>query len=231
VLAKRLTFMGNAIKQNVCQVGSRIVAVSNDDAEKLDEVYRLRYRVYVTEMHRTEPLADHVRGWLRDEYDNVATILAAIDGDNVIGTLSFVHGSKLRGEDRSFWRLRAAGEDNLGQTCVVTKLTIEKPYRRSTHAARLVVEGFRLIYTAGLRYVFIDVNAPTHIFMQKLGFEQLGPMSMHKRYGHVYIMVLRMANWERLRAMRSPFCNVLANLEYDPAAAEVALEDMERGLD
>lgn len=196
------------------------------DAQALEAVCGLRYRVYVNEMQREEPNADPHRRWLRDEYDDAATILAAFDEGTAVGTVRAVSGEALPPRLQAFWRMRAAGSWHPHGSVVVTKLAIDAGHRASPLAARLCTQIFTAMYSAGFRFGFIDCNEPKLHFFDQLGFECLGLPTHHPQYGDVHIMTLRMADWSHLRAKRSPFVRALDQLTPDPQAAAMTLDHM-----
>ena len=194
-------------------------------------MYSLRYRIYVDEMKRSEPSADHFERRIHDAYDPAATIVAAFDDEiptRAIGTVRFVPRSVLTLHDQEFWRIRAAGPFHTTKACVASKLAIDPKLRRSSLAARVLGVGFRLIYVSGHRFTFVDANETRRLFMESLGFEAIGPMSRHPDYGDVHIMILRMADWDRLHRIRSPFRRVLHDLEFDAQAAKVSMNEIEQ---
>lgn len=206
------------------------IRVVSDLAEKR-AVFALRYRVYVQEMGRAEPSADHERSELSDAYDDHATTVAAFDGARAVGSVRGIPAAYLSAEDVNFWRMKTAGAWFPAQSLCVTKFVVEPAQRSSLLPIRLCVKIFSVMYAKGFRFAYIDANEPRREFFEFLGFEAIGERTVHPRYGEVLIMVLRMADWDHFRRIRSPFRTTFSQLTADPSAAGVSLEEVRSRLE
>lgn len=188
--------------------------------------FRLRYDVYVREMGRSEPEADHSRGELSDRLDASAVIFGAFccgGAGELVGTIRFNGAIDLSDDERSFWRMECAEPFLPNQVALTTKLVVRPEYRYGGTPIRLAAEAFHAGYIRGYRICFIDCNAPRKALFQSLGFEAVGDPQIHGQYGLVQVMALNMADWHRLEQIRSPLFARVKGLEADPVAAAYCL--------
>lgn len=181
-------------------------------AEDFYKVCRLRYDVYVAEMHRNvgSQIICHHNKVLADYLDPFSHTFFAETEGQIVGSLritlraeaSFPH------EDLyvSNWIERKFG----GSTALVTKLMVKPEHRRSRIFRELVREGFRFILENEATSTIIDCNDHLVSVFSRLGFRQYRPDYQHEEYGNVHAMVLDNYDSDHLEACRSPLRNVLA---------------------
>jgi predicted GNAT family N-acyltransferase len=183
------------------------------DAQR-DEVFRLRYQVYVTEMCKPYRHADREAQSLRDELDETAVILAAMDGaGSVVGTV----------------RVNRA-EDLLHITALATHLGLDRVPNvflpRVTLCSRLVVSAsvrgrgavvplVRAIYRWGLDNG-VEINV-MHTALElvplfaRLGFRRFGRTFIDEEAGREQQpLYLAIRDFIGLQCAGSPFLNDLA---------------------
>jgi hypothetical protein len=185
-----------------------------DTSDLREAVYRFRYDVYVREMGRSEPYADHGRRRLTDPMDATALIFAALDGQGqIIGTL---RTNPLRDGGTAAYE-RLYGLTGLpAHVRDVTSITTRLMVSRSRRGGSLVVRLAAAICAAGLHagiYTdFIDCNAPLVPFFIRLGYRDQGTI-LHPQYGHVTLMRLDLSDSLHLTGVRSPLLKVMPVLQ------------------
>ena len=194
-----------------------VITASN---EHLAAIGRLRYSVYIEEMRRDEPDADHAARVLLDPTDRDSTVLAAFDASgNAVGTVRLQSTEQIAEFDRTFHRFNDLPEE-LGKVGGLTsKLIVSRAHRKGSVATRLVVAVFELAYTSGHRINMINCNPPLDTFFEKLGFVRLAESQQHPVYGTVCLMFHPMADADWLEAIRSPFSRVIDQMGRDEETA------------
>ncbi|TVQ63343.1 MAG: GNAT family N-acetyltransferase [Phycisphaerales bacterium] len=198
--------------------------------EQHRSVGRLRYRVYVEEMGRQEPHADHTARVVVDPVDECAVVLAAFDRDGeATGTVRLQPSATLSPEDQAFHAFDTLPEPLLHRAGLTSKLITDPIHRRGPLTARLMLGIFRSGYEHGHRLNLINCNPPLDRFFARFGFVPVGEPKDHPVYGRVQIMLLPMADLPHFRAIRSPFAALLEQFEPDPEAAQ-AVRDWCRSI-
>jgi N-acyl amino acid synthase of PEP-CTERM/exosortase system len=102
----------------------------SDNEEELDQIYRLRYKVYVEEwgFERSE---DHPKGIEKDEFDEHAIHFLAKRDGQIIGTIRIIRNSEkgfpLERHCTLHTDLSSLGRNAIGE---ISRLAVSKEYRR-----------------------------------------------------------------------------------------------------
>ena len=112
----------------------RIGLIQTD--EELQQVFRLRYDVYVEELGATMAHADHHAKALHDEWDTTADIIGAWHNDELVGCvrLNFSDKTDLAEYEPFFHPLAK----KTGKVSITSKLVVAKAF----HAISEGTEGF-----------------------------------------------------------------------------------------
>jgi CRP-like cAMP-binding protein len=113
-------------------------------ATELEEVYRFRYRVYVDELRKPLPSADHERRVVTDALDRTSRVLAAVDEESgsIVGTVRTQFGCDHPFDDDLIARLSlgpmidAVGMERLTHS---SAFMVDPAYRGLTIASQLVM--------------------------------------------------------------------------------------------
>lgn len=184
------------------------------DAASRAAVFRFRYDIYVTEMRRAEPDADHVRRWLSDDLDAWALIVVARDaGDGgVVGT---VRVNLLRdghaGYYERFYRLHELSTSERQRSAITTRMMVASTWRGSRLGLDLAKAAYRIGQLNAVTHDRIDCNSPMVPFFTRLGYLETG-RARHPVYGDVHLMTLALQDRAHLESVRSPFRGMLADL-------------------
>lgn len=179
---------------------------SNEDRAPLR---RFWYETYVTEMKRDLDRADHERRELPDPRDGTGLIIAALDGERVVGTIICTPCWRgTIGRYTSLYRLRELGEDYARHTGIITKLMVAPEYRASSLSLRLSTALYRHGVPMGMDQVIIDCNDYLVPFFTKLGFRKWIDPVEHPAYGRVHVLKFDCLDLSHLRRVGSPLIKI-----------------------
>ena len=195
-------------------------------AEELDAVERLRYRVYVEEMHKPYPQADHVGGRLTDPLDAESVVFAAFDNGRVMATL------------RCSWATSAALYDAYGRTlrvdlwadvprhelAVCSRLVVAPGARKSRLAVSLMCAIYTMARARGTAVCLCSTTPPLRRFFERFGFRSYAEPFFDEDSDRLqWPLALLLEDAAHLRAVSSPFLfDTTTSTNPLPAAAWVA---------
>ena len=187
------------------------IRLAESEEERL-AVYRFRYSIYVEEMGISESSADHAGKLISDSLDGAAAmILAAWDGDRVIGT---TRSNLIRDGGISdyleYYRLLDLAPDALAESSITTRLMVHPEFRRTTLSARLACERSRWGLSQGIRANFIDCDPNNHPYFTALGYKVVLDDFIHPEFGLGFLLRLDLCDLEHLEKVRSPFRRILS---------------------
>jgi GNAT superfamily N-acetyltransferase len=183
-----------------------------DSTDERLAVYRFRYSIYVEEMGLNESDADHAGKLISDALDGpAAMILAAWDGDRIIGTTrtNLIRDGGIGGY-LEYYRLIGLTPAGVAESSITTRLMVHPEFRRTTLSARLACESFRWGLSQGVRANFIDCAADNHPFFAGLGYKVLLDDFSHPEFGPGFLLRLDLYDLEHLVKVRSPFRRILS---------------------
>lgn len=146
--------------------GIEIRAASSAD---LPAVYAFRYGIYVEEMGRPQRAADHVSRTIKDDLDQHSVNLAAFEGDRIAGVVrvNFASESQARFYE-DFYQMSGVGAEHPLRTAIVTRLMVAPALRRTSLAARLCTECYRIALMRGTTWGFMDCNEHLIPFFERM---------------------------------------------------------------
>lgn len=174
-----------------------------------EAVFRFRFEVFVEELGRQPSLADYQRRLLFDDLDETAHILAAYEGEQVVGTL---RTNFLRECDSvaGFPFLATVTPRDRYHTSVTTRAAVGAVWRGGTLFARLARAVFRFGVENDIRFDFIVSRAGLQEQYRRLGYRPFGDTVLHPDAGQVLPMRLDLWNVDHLREVGSPFAPLVA---------------------
>jgi len=174
--------------------------------DEVESIYRFRYNVYVEEMNRTQFYADHTSRTIRDPLDDSAVVLAAWDGQAVVGTVRY-NFLRHSGIGEYFELYNVAGIPPLlrENTSITTRLMVAPRFRGGTLASRLACAAYKDALVNGIQVDLIDCNHHLISFFSRLGYLTHRDGAVHAEYGPVTVMRLNLLDQEHLSRVRSPF--------------------------
>ena len=195
------------------------VRLIQTDAE-LEAVGRLRYRVYVEEMARTQDHADHHARRIIEPLDEHARIFAALDGGDVVGTLRANVGAESDfGCYEALYDMRALDPYYPRELSITTKFILAPAYRRTALVRRFLEIGYAYAIERGVRFDLMDCNSPLLPVFLGAGYRQVRPNVIHHEYGVVHPLVLVVHDTEHFAAVGSPFAGRPGQEPSDPSVA------------
>ena len=189
--------------------------------DEYEDVFRLRYAVYVDEMGKPYPQADHQRKMLFDDLDSSAVVLSVRGPDDrVVGSVRCNWADDvLRNSTQDVLSLGALSPVGRTQATVCSRLVMASGYRQR---GALLSEMLRSIYRWGLEnsvtVSFCYTTEQLFRFFEHLGFHPSGPGFFDppsNRSQHP--MRLDVRDVAHLAEVGSPFLKDL--LEFAPTSA------------
>lgn len=178
------------------------------------EIYRLRYHIYVEEMHRQPVKADHRRRILTDEMDTWAYLLYAKVGSEFVGTMRVNIGLiKEYPQDLAQLLLmdRFKGfcqESGYPLVAFSSKLMVSPPYRNSPALHLLSAKGYELYCDHHVQFNFGGCNFYLLRLYEQFGCRRFGRNFIDPGYGMLTPFILLVNDTDHLRAVRSPFIRI-----------------------
>jgi hypothetical protein len=176
-------------------------------AEERRRVYRFRYDVYVEEMGRNPPMADHASKQLHHELDDTATNFAAYDENKMVGVIrNNSAADSLFGLYADFYGIRELPIDHQVRTSITTGLMVAATHRKTIVGSQLATASYNYGLQRKVRWNFIDCIPPLGPFFERFGYIDHLPEAKHPEYPFsVRRLSLDLEDEEHLATIRSPF--------------------------
>jgi hypothetical protein len=174
--------------------------------QELNQVYKLRYSVYVEELEYHQPYADHKSKMLKDPLDRAGNLFGLFKKNEAIGTVlsNYVKHSDL-GYYPELYKMKELVNSSYYDSSISTRLIVKKEFRSTSVAFRLALAT----YTQGLRdniqYDFLDCNLDMVPFFVRLGYKTYQDSMHHPDFGPGAVLVLELQNIAHLEECNSPF--------------------------
>jgi SAM-dependent methyltransferase/GNAT superfamily N-acetyltransferase len=193
-----------------------------------EEVFRFRYRVAWAEAGRPPDSADHGRGWIRDDLDELARILVAVDDSTgaVLGTTRAVFGcdrpfsQALADELDASSMIVAFGDARL---CHSGMFMVDPAYRGQTVASQLMAGLVRAMLDHGVDVDLCRVDLPQARSWFQLGYRPYGSVvqASHDGGGELQIpLALVLRDHRYLTRTGSPLAPLVNEALADDATAQ-----------
>jgi len=154
------------------------------------EAQRLRYQVYVDELGRDSPYADHERRIIIDHLDEFAHTFLAVEEGRTIGTLRgnlTAEGSV--GYLEELYGMTLSSKHPVA-TAICTKFAIKRENRGGPAAMGLIAAMVRFGLRHNVEECYIDCIPPLLHYYRAIGFKISGPEFFHREHGLSYPMVV-----------------------------------------
>lgn len=173
----------------------------------LQQVFRLRYDVYVEELGATMEHANHQAKALSDEWDMTADIIGAWHNDELVGCvrLNYRDSADLTEYEQFFSPL-----SNRVKVCVASKLVVAKAFRGAVVSTRLCQGCYAQMHFRGAQLCYLTCRANLVAMYERLGFRGCGAGVLHPEAGWVWPMVLLVQDYEYLDQIKSPLAPICA---------------------
>ena len=203
-------------------------ATSRADRE---EIYRFRYRVYVEELKKPLPFADHERRLYTDELDEQARLLVAYDENagTIVGTVRTMFGTETTFPEALVDKLSlgplldSAGPESI---CHSGMFMVDPAYRGLTIASQLVATMYRIAYQIGAQVeICISELALVRPYYQMGYRPYAAPFRPYDSAGLRVPLAWTLRDRDYLQSVGSPFAGFLApEMSDDGAMAAVLAE-------
>lgn len=190
--------------QTTSPVEYRIAATK---AER-DAIFKLRYEIYVEEMHREQPYANHKTRTIEEPQDSTAIILGVWDNGELVGTIRANMSSDSKFEFREIYNFSTFEAQYPGQVALITKLMIKKDRRGGRIALNIFRETYKILREEGAEVLLIDANDHLLNTYRRLGFVAIKEKCAHPLYGMVTPMAMTMKDQAQFEAVKSPLADL-----------------------
>jgi len=199
--------------QDPCQGQKIEVGIASTEWER-QEIFRMRYRIYVEEMGRQPVAADHRRKLLADELDRWALLLYAKAGSELIATMRINIGL-IDEFPRDLARLlymdkfrRFCEDSGYPLVAFSSKLMVSPAYRNSSALHLLTAKGYELYCNHQVQFNFGGCNFYLLRLYEQFGCRRFGRNFVDPGFGLLAPFVLLVDDIEHLKAVRSPFIRI-----------------------
>ena len=162
----------DAVSVHLCRTGEMTL-----------QAQRLRYEVYVDELGRDSPHADHKRRIITDDLDIFAHIFIAVEDGETIGTLR----GNLSAEGSVGYLEELYGmtlsPKHPAATAICTKFVIKRKNRGGPAAMKLIAAMVRFGLRHNVQQCYIDCIPRLLHYYWALGFRITGPEFFHRENG------------------------------------------------
>ncbi len=195
----------------VASVASRVV-IATTDAEK-EEIYRLRYEVYIEEMdgarRHTEVNSSERR--MRDELDDHAVQFYMRQKGAVVGCvrINLRRDGPWECEDR--FELEKFAPAYPSHVAMASRFAVHSGARGSAIMMQLSCTVADFLAKQKQQFCFLDCHPKLLPLYSRLGFRMYKPGFKHPKYTYVIPMVLVSGDVEHLERVNSPLTSIARN--------------------
>jgi predicted GNAT family N-acyltransferase len=152
----------------------------------LESAQRLRYEVFVGELGRDSPYADHRRKLIADELDGTGHTFIAVESGETIGTfrMNFSSTGSLGAIAELYGMKNSAYHPK--STAAGTKFLVKKSKRGSTSSLKLLKAGERYAVRNNIKEIYIDCIPSLVQYYEVFGFRIAGQLFLHLENGPSY---------------------------------------------
>ena len=184
-------------------------------------IYRFRYNIYIEEMGKPMPDADHERRMLHDEYDPRSIHLYAERDGEIAGALRLIWGRDgLPPVFVDWYGLEMFREFSPTEISFTGRLMAAKQYRSSLLGVSLAQEIYRIARESGLAFDFIHTTQPLVGYFERLGYRRYKSDFLDPDLGPRTPMILVLQDIAHLETCQSPFLRTAHQLTNSPESAD-----------
>lgn len=178
-----------------------------------EEIYRLRYQIYVEEMSKRIESADYQNRFLCDELDPWAVLLYAKIGSRIIATARVNIGTIKQYPVKLVQILaldQFAGAHNVSDPAFayITKLMVVPAYRSSPALYLLIAKCYEICCDHQVDFAFGACNLQLLRLYEQMGFHRYTSNFVDPGYGLLAPIVLLINDIKHLRRVRSPLFRI-----------------------
>ena len=176
------------------------------DEEKL-AIFRFRYEIYIEEMGKPYPNADHAGKLLTDELDSIATLLYYEKDGEIHGTLRVNWGTDnlaFAAFDNPNFELTRFDRFDLKAFSFNSRFIISPKFRNSRVGLDLAKRSYQLGLERRVLFNFINCKTNLVKYFERFGFRQYKDVFLDEIIGEQAPMIFLLEDQEYLRQIRSP---------------------------
>ncbi|MEG3861178.1 N-acyl amino acid synthase FeeM domain-containing protein [Microcoleus sp. herbarium12] len=179
-----------------------------ETGEEREQVFKLRYKVYIEEMGKTSHYADSHHKTIIEPLDNSAKILAAFYNNRLVGTArnNLARSSNLEYYPQ-LYQMDYVGDAHPKFTSISGKLMVQKELRGNQIALHLIRENYRQLLLEGIRFDFSECDSELVAYYSKIGYKSIGTLN-HPEYGEGTIIMLDLLDLDYLEQINSPLKDI-----------------------
>ena len=191
-----------------------------DTDEEWKRIFRFRYAIYIEEMGKPMPGADHEQRMLRDDFDARSSQLYIERDGDIAGVLRIIWGRDgLPPAYVNWYGLDRFQQFSPSEISFTGRMMVAEKYRSSPLAASLAREAYRLGRERGVAFDFIHTTPPLVPFFERLGHRRYNGDFLDPDLGPRTPMVLVLEDLVHLERCQSPFANTARQLQNRPNPA------------
>ena len=201
-------------------------------AEEREEIYRLRYRIYVEEMGRYRSIADHDKKQLTEADDHSSHLVTALQDGRLVGTARFTWGGDAPFTDRVIeqYDLRPFRDSMPDDQMVIgERFMIDPSLRGSDLLFRIFCLYMKFANERRIQLAFGDCEPHLLNVYQGLGYRAYTRRNVNSREtGYLIPLLLVTEDIDYFRTVKSPLADILTDFGAD-ARVPADLEQLCKG--
>jgi predicted GNAT family N-acyltransferase len=171
----------------------------------MEKLYKLRYRIYIEELKKALPWADHEQKRLTDPYDvNAAHFMVSQPGGEAVGCARVHIGSTIPKELIAAMQLPEVVERELHRCAYVSKLMVERSLRGSGASLLLMTKMLEYGVARGAQYAVFHCNPRLCRLYERYGFQKFGQPFEMAHVGTQVCMINLFGDADHFTNVRSP---------------------------
>lgn len=188
--------------------------------EERDRIFRFRYLIYIEEMGKPMPGANHEQRILQDGFDARSTQLYIERDGDIAGVLRIIWGNDgLPPTYVSWYGLDRFQHFPPSEISFTGRMMVAEKYRNSPLAMSLAREAYRLGRERGVAFDFIHTTPPLIPFFERLGHRRYNGDFVDPDLGPRTPMVLVLEDCAHLETSQSPFAATARQCKNRPEPA------------
>ncbi len=196
-----------------------------------EQVFRLRYEIYVEDQNVFLDEADHQNRFLYDEFDQNSTILVAEDKGQLVGTLRLTMGWQHHFNDAAQIEYQMGlFSDHLDQSqiAITTRLVVRKEYRGTDVGLQLCLRTFALAADHNIELILAKCEPHLVLRNQEYGFRAYGQLFNSRFNGVLVPIAILCGDLDYLAEINSPMFSVFSRRTAGDATARNLVRIMRR---
>ena len=179
---------------------------------ELNEVFSLRYAIYIEELGKTFIHHDKEQKILKDEYDDTAFHICLRNDDDLVGVVRLRYPPV---NDAEINRLSVPLDlQRKYRISVSSRMMLKKEYRSTQAVIKLMSFTYDKNIRDGIDFGIIEVEKHLVRMYKKFGFHEIG-LRMNEYNLERMLMFVNGRDWEHFKTIDSPYHHVFSNMVSD----------------